>query len=271
MRRALLLICTLAITLGIAIPSLAAGKVAIYTGTVQWISKQNADAQAQTTVDLLSAAGVDVTWYSSDGDMDAVADWVSSVTGDGGLDFLILYGDVPPTIYPEGNAQPDGSIVETYIETTDGDAVINHADYMFWGLNGRNQEGGLQNIMDIPGITMWDDNTPMTVTAEGAQISPTLAGIQNLESDRPFHLDQLAGDWFAEIILAQNAAGTRADPVIVRDGDRGRLIPVIQTNAGGEPHGAIDAELITWMLSQTTAVSPRGKASVTWGALKSER
>jgi hypothetical protein len=82
----------------------------------------------------------------------------------------------------------------------------------------------------------------------------------------------LAGDWVAEVILAQNADGTRADPVIVRDGDRGRLIPVIQTNAGGEPQGQIDIEIVSWMMGNfTTAVEPAGKASTTWGSLKSAR
>ena len=59
--------------------------------------------------------------------------------GDQGLDFCVLYGDFPPTLYPDGNAQPDGSVAETFIETTDGDVFINHADYMFWGLAGRNE------------------------------------------------------------------------------------------------------------------------------------
>ena len=40
-------------------------------------------------------------------------------------------------------------MAELFIESTDGDAIINHADYMFWGFNGRNAEGGLQNMMDI--------------------------------------------------------------------------------------------------------------------------
>jgi hypothetical protein len=253
-------------------PVFAAGQVTIYTGTTQWIGKAPADEQAQICVDLLNAAGIPNTWLQTEGDMDALADWVSSVTGDGGLDVLVLYGDTPPTIYPQGNTQPDGSVVESFVETTDGDAVLNHADYMFWGLNARNSEGGIQNIMDIPGIVMWDDNTPLTVTPEGAEISPTLAGIANLQTDRPFHVDQLAGDWAIEVSLAQNEAGTRADPAIVRDGNRGRLIPVIQTADGTEPKGAIAAEIITWLFEQEgTAVDPKGKLSTTWGALKMTR
>ncbi len=248
-------------------PLFAAGEVAIYTGTVQWIEKEPAEAQAQICVDMLNAAGISNTWFGSDGDMDALADWMKSVTGDDGLDICVLYGDLPPSIYPEGNSQTDGSVGETFIETTDGDAFINHADYMFWGLGGRNEVGGLQNMMDIAEITMWDDDTPMVVTEEGKAIAPTLT---DFGSDRPFHVDELDGDWAVEVSLAQNDDGTRADPIIVRDGNLGRLIPVIQTANGDEPKGAVAAEIITWLMS-TTPVEPAGKLSITWGDLKAVR
>lgn len=248
-------------------PLFAAGEVAIYTGTVQWIGKEPADEQAQICVDMLNDAGITNTWFDSDGDMDALADWMDSVTGDQGLDVCVLYGDLPPPVYPEGNSQTDGSIGETFIETTDGDTFINHADYMFWGLGGRNEVGGLQNMMDIEGITMWDDDTAMTVTDDGKAISPSLT---DFASDRPFHVDELDGDWEVEVSLAQSDDGTRADPIIVRDGNLGRLIPVIQTNGGDEPKGAVAAEIIIWLMS-TTPVEPAGKLSTTWGDLKAVR
>lgn len=245
----------------------AAGEVAIYTGITQWIGKAPADEQAEICAGMLDDAGIANTWYDSDGDVDALADWMESVTGDDGLDICVLYGDFPPEIYPEGNTQTDGSIAETFIETTDGDVFINHADYMFWGLAGRNEEGGLQNMMDIDGITMWDDDTAMKVTSEGKAISPSLT---DYASDRPFHVDELDGDWEVEVSLAQSDDGTRADPIIVRDGNLGRLIPVIQTNGGDEPKGAIAAEIIIWLMS-TTPVEPTGKLSTTWGDLKAVR
>ncbi len=246
----------------------AAGEVVIYTGTTQWIDKAPADEQANICVEMLDAAGIKNTLLTSDGDMDALATWMENATGDDGLDICVLYGDIPPTLYPQGNAQPDGSVAEMYIETTDGDAILNHADYMFWGLGNRNAEGGLQNMMDIPGIVMWDDNTPMIVTDKGKEIAPSLPEIQ---SDRPFHIDQLDGDWEVEVSLAQNEAGTRADPIIVRDGELGRLIPVIQTANGNEPKGAVAAEIIIWLMANATSVEPEGKLSTTWGNLKTVR
>ena len=267
MRNILLSLTLIALLALPVVPVLAASEVAIYTGVTQWIGKAPADEQAEICVGLLNDAGIANTWYAAEGDADALADWMESVTGDGGLDICVLYGDFPPSIYPEGNAQTDGSIAETFIETTDGDVFINHADYMFWGLAGRNREGGLQNMMDIPGIVMWDDNTDMKVTTEGGAISPSLTDYQ---TDRPFHTDQLDGDWEIEVSLAQSDDGTRADPIIVRDGNLGRLIPTIQTNGGDEPKGAIASEIIIWLMS-TTPVEPAGKLSTTWGDLKAVR
>lgn len=265
MRNTILLLTLVALIASPLTPTFGAGEVVIYTGTTQWIAKAPADEQAQICVDMLNDAGINNTWYKSDGDMETLANWMEDVTDDNGLDICVLYGDMPPTLYPQGNAMPDGSIGEMFIESSDGDAILNHADYMFWGLGNRNAEGGLQNMMDIPGIVMWDDNTPMIVTDEGKEISPSLPAIQ---SDRPFHIDQLAGDWEIEVSLAQNEAGTRADPIIVRDGDRGRLIPTIQTANGDEPKGAVAAEIIIWLMAQATPVEPDGKITTTWGDLK---
>ena len=247
MRPSLLTIAICLPLLGTFAPApaqVAPGEVAIYTGLTQWISKLAADEQAQICVDKLTNLLVPHIWYQNETDVDGLAEWVLNATDNGKLDVLVLYGDFPPTIYPDANAQPDGSLAELFIESTDGDAIINHADYMFWGFNGRNSEGGLQNMMDIPTIVMWDDDTPVEVTPEGKNQIPSLT---NFLSDRPFHLDELAGEWAVEVSFAQNAAGTRADPVIVRDGDRGRLIPVFQTNGGNEPKGAVAAEIICYL------------------------
>lgn len=152
---------------------------------------------------------------------------------------------MPPTIYPPGNAQPDGSLAELFIESTDGDAILNQGGYTFDMSALYNGQKGLQNLMDVPDITMWGDDTPMTVTDEGRRIAPSLA---DFSSDRPFHLDELAGEWFAEAVLAENATGTRADPVIVRDGDRGRLIPCCQTPNLRNPAGDVAAEIVAWLM-----------------------
>ena len=83
-----------------------------------------------------------------------------------------LYGVLPASVYGTGNTQPDGSIAENWIETTDGDTILNHADYIAYntdfdvdkvtewtpersGAVGSNRESGLQNLMDNPNINLF--------------------------------------------------------------------------------------------------------------------
>ncbi len=221
------------------------GEVAIYTGAVNWIDQAAAEAQAQICVQALDDQGIPNTWFRTTAEDLDLADWVAAATDNGQLDVLVLYGYVPDSIYPAGNGSPDGSIAELFIESTDGDAIMNHADYMFFVSSTNNDVAGLQNIMDIPGISMWGDDTAMTVTYEGSKIAPSL---QDFFSDRPFHLGELTGDWFLEAALAIDSSGTLSDPCIVRDGNRGRLIPVFQANAQNDPKGAVAAEIISWLM-----------------------
>ena len=173
------------------------------------------------------------------------------------------YGVIPNAIYPQGNGQPDGSVAENWIETSDGDTILNHADYfgynsngdlpldeeqnVIWGANG---SSGLKNLMDNPNIDLFirensDRNASMVVTSDGIELTPSLA---SFESHRPIPLNQLQGEWFAEKVFASdtgNAQATYADPVIIRDGNRGRLAIVHNTWIHeGLPNGEVAAEII---------------------------
>ena len=81
-------------------------------------------------------------------------------------------------------------------------------------------------------------------------------------------LQQEGSTWKVEASLADAKDGTRADPVIVRDGDKGRLIPCVQINGPKEPLAEIGTEIITWLYKTDTPVEPASKLSVTWGSLK---
>ncbi len=145
---------------------------------------------------------------SSDGD--ALADWVIAHTGNGQSDLLILSGRFPTSIYPGGNAQPDGSLAELFLD--DGNCIINTGDWMFYVSNPNNGADGLANMMDIPGISMSDPIVDVTPTAEAELYTPSFEGFS---PSRPWHLEQITGDWQIELILGQNADGTRADPAIM--------------------------------------------------------
>jgi hypothetical protein len=222
-----------------------AGDIAIST-QAGWFSQDAANREMQEIADNVTGAVVEQ--FTAD-QQDALADWVVAHTGDGEADLLILCGNFPDSIYPPGNAQPDGSLAELFLD--DGNIIINTGDYMFYvnsGGTNNNATSGLYNMMDIT-VDMWDDNTSVSMTAEGHAVAPSL---QDFQTDRPFHLDQLTGDWEPELILAQNAAGTRADPVIViNTATGGRLGIFYQTAAqDNDPRGEVISEWINnWYLT----------------------
>ena len=234
------------------------GTVAIYTGNTGWISKAEADAQAEICVDALDAAGIEAQWFASPAQKADVANWVTAATNNGKVDVLVLYGYVPETIFGAGNTQPDNSLAELFIESTDGDMILNHADWMFYVSIVNNGAEGLQHLMDTNPITLWGDNTPMYVTPDGAEIAPTL---EDYKTDRALRFNELKGEWHIEAALARDAYAPRADPVIARDGNRGRVAFAYQTNPADptyvpDPKGAVAAEMIAWIMTQIPEIEP---------------
>jgi Carbohydrate binding domain len=239
--RKLALICVVALAF-----STTAMAVEIGISTqANWWPQAAADREMQEIADNVP---VPVAQFPAD-QQAALADWVVAHTGDGVEDILILCGTFPDTIYEPGNTQADDSLAELFLD--DGNTIINTGDWIFYVVNGAgtNAAGGLQTMMDIPGVTVaGEDNTAITVTAEGQDYTPSL---QDFATDRPFHLDTLEGDWYAELILAQNAAGTRADPVIVRNSATGGRIGIFFQTAdqADDPRGEVISEWINnWYL-----------------------
>ena len=230
--------------------------VLIYTGDTSWITSEAAKAEAETTNNLLRAAGISARVTE---DEDSVREWMLQTASDSRVNVLILYGILPPSIYPEGNTQPDGSVAEQWIETFDGNTLLNHGDY--FGFNRfANGEGALQNLMDTPGLSipLIDyRNLPMEITETGAVLTPSLV---DFGSDRPMPLEQLyrlQSGWVAERIFAFHFDDTEApyelwaDPVVIRDRNRGRIALLHQTQDQDNPKGEVAAELIiNYLLSQ---------------------
>jgi hypothetical protein len=210
-----------------------------------WWSQDAADREMEEIVDNAQAPVV----VFNTSDQDALADWLTDHTSNGVANLLILCGQLPDTIYEPGNVQADDSIVEQFLDA--GNTIINTGDWIFYVVNGAGTNGaaGLQTIMDIPGVTVaGGDNTAVTVTAEGQDFTPSL---QDFATDRPFHLDTLEGDWYTELVLAQNADGTLADPVIVRNSTTGGRIGVFHQAASEDdlPRGEVISEWINnWYL-----------------------
>ena len=226
--------------------------VLIYLGRTLWIRPELAKIEAEITRNLLEPKGIQVGITGSE---DSFRDWMLQTTENGSVNVCILYGTLPYTIYPPGNAQPDDSVLEKWIETTDGDTILNQADYLGYSSSeGKkaNERGALQNLMDIPDIDLdvYTHDRRMIVTEVGKTLTPSLG---NFASDRTFPLDQLEAQWFAEKILATDTGDTHAtfaDPIIVRDGDRGRIAIVFHTQYEDNPKGEVAAEIISYLLSE---------------------
>ncbi len=236
--------------------------VLIYTNRSYWITLEDAAMAAETTRNLVESEGFSVEITK---DPAHVMEWMLGTTGDGNVNVIILYGVLPDLVYGAGNTQPDGSIAENWIETTDGDTILNHADYIAWNSDfevgevtgivttvdvGVNQHGGLQNLMDNPSISLRDNRNvtspkTMVVTSDGMALAPSLV---DFVSYRSVQLDQLQGEWFAEKVFASdtgNAEAACADPVILRDGDRGRIAIIHGTfEHAGLLNGEVAAEII---------------------------
>ena len=246
--------------------------VLIYTGDTWYITPEAATAEAETTRNLLRAAGISAQVTE---DEDSVREWMLRTAADGDVNVLMLYGVIPDAIYPTGNTQADGSVAEDWIESPDGNTILNQADYIGWNSDGdtyvkseggftqalgtENRRAALQNLMDIPHIAISTaaSSIPMTVTGDGGALTPSLV---DFSSARPFPLDQFQGEWFAERVLASDTGDTNAtlaDPVVVRDGNRGRIAIVHQTFFEDNPKGEVAAELIiNYLLADPGTVPP---------------
>ncbi len=244
----------------------------VYTEITQWIGQ--GQAQEQADIFIKEVEGQRGIGKVVNENAKAIEKWTKDHTEEKGYHLISLYGDFPPEIYPQGNKDEDGSVAEEFLDA--GNTFSNSADYFFWGLAGRNREGGLQNMMDIPGIVQWDDDTAMKVTKEGKEFTPTL---KDYATDRPFHVDQLEDDWEVEIAFAtetgKSSGMNRCDPCIIRNTKTdARLIQVYQTNGQDDPKGKVLSEIIlNYYLEVIGAldVDPQEKLSTTWGDLKSRR
>ena len=229
--------------------------VMVYTGSTWWIEQMDAATEAETLKSLLEPEGIQAVITE---DENVVRDWMLGTTGNSAVNVLILYGVLPHSIYAAGNTQPDGSIAENWLETSDGDTILNHADYIGYQstpdpenrrghLAGEsNRHGGLQNLMDIPNIVIpFSNGVSMTVAEDGMALTPSLG---DFTSNRFMPLNQLQGDWFAEKVFASDTGddlATYADPVIVRDGNHGRIAIVYATSGlGNLPNEKVAAEVI---------------------------
>ncbi len=195
----------------------AAGQMALFYEQSVWISQKKAEEIGEAIL-----AGVETFEDPRAYNTGEIAEWVEQNTGDGDIDCLVLFGYLPETIYPPGNSQPDGSLVEKFID--DGNFVMNTGDYIFYVSKGGAVNGaeGLQNIADAK-FHLWTDDNAVQPTRE-AELCVSSLGL--FISNRSFSAGQIAQDknWTLETAFGTGKLGY--DPVILKHAVTGGRIGI---------------------------------------------
>ena len=207
-------------------------------------------------------------------------------TGNGQQDVLITAsGTCPSALYPFPNKNPDGSLVEEFIEA--GNVHINVADWIYYmsyeggARSADNGAAGAANVFDIPGLSFGDRGTNYLPTAEGKKYIPSL---KPFKSSRPWHLEQFKGTpWELVAFAVDQDDKNSADPVVAiskedgKDGT-GMIAAMWQKDAPvwagkPDPRGIGVAEfMVNWLQENATfAVNPKEKMSTTLGYVKARR
>ena len=168
---------------------------ALHTDSHPWAREDPKGAQEEIdTVIKIIENKVNLTAFDPK-DINGLADWVKAHT-EGGGNTLILTGITPTTIYPAGNAKPDGSILEEFLDA--GNTIFNTGEYTFYTSEGPDETNGQQalpNITDVPEAFVWMGKGPdawqanpveMTPTQEGKDLIPSL---KKYNTSYPFHLE----------------------------------------------------------------------------------
>jgi len=218
-----------------------------------------------------------------DGQLDEFAEWAEARIDDGKLDIIWLNGCVPSTLYPFPNLEPDGSVIERWLDG--GNMIINVGDwfgYVSYEGGGRKTENGpsgAANILDLSSAIIYSaDNTGMTTTEAGEKYLPSIGG--DCISYRPIALRQVADPWevaevFASITGDEDATG--ADPVVIHNTETDAYVAFINQSAGSGPPGWLDdrgqtcVEFIrNWVAVKIGIISVEsvGKLPMTWGEIR---
>lgn len=249
-------------TMSIAAPL---GEVAIYTERAGWMGQPAAAREGKELADLLKKPKKVVILAEKE-----IGSWAENHTDNDQADIIVTFGDFPSTLYTPGNADPDGSIAEDFLEG--GNIFLNTADYIFYVVHGAgtNGEQALKNMMDI-NADMWADNTAIKPTDDGKKYTPTLAAFT---SARTFKRAQIVNPWEVEVVFGDNGSGF-LDPVIVHDTQTDGRIGIAYQLPGndGLPRGEVFAEMIDNYLADAlgaAAVAPNEKVTTTWAHIKSD-
>jgi len=269
MKKALRWVLFLSLTLAFASQLMAAeimGQIAVFNEKAGWIAAATAQQQTQILLDELKLTKDIQVLGEAD-----LAKWAEANTDDGNLDTIILFGDFPGKLYAAGNAEPEDSVAEIFLEG--GDMILNSGDYIFYINNGAgaNGDAALKNMTDSA-FSMWTDGMIVAPTDDGLKYTPSLP--KSITAPRCFVTSQIEADddWELEMSFAE-AAGN-SDPAIIRNLSYGGRVGIFFQESGAQwPRGMFLAEMFNnWLKEKvkSAAVDPQSKLSTTWATVKND-
>jgi hypothetical protein len=228
-----------------------AADIAFYVGAPNvdgWYDVASMNADVATIIDQTSALFDDIQKFD-DTQFAAFGAWVDKNTDDGELDIIWLNGCMPSVLYTLGNAQPDGSRAEKWLDG--GNMFINVGDWFgYCSYEGgprqspENGSTGAANILDLSsGIIVSADNTALTATPAGQEYLPSMG--TSVISYRPIALSAVVAPWEVAAVFAQTSAGTQADPVVIHNTDTDGYVAFINQSAGSGPPGWLNDRGLT--------------------------
>jgi hypothetical protein len=227
-----------------------ASDIAFYVGAPNvdgWYDVDSMNADVETIITETGHLFGDIQQFDDD-QYDEFGAWIEERTDDGIMDILWLNGCMPSVLYPFPNLEPDGSLVEEWLDG--GNMIINVGDWFgYVSYEGGSRQApentgtGAANILDLSaGIIVSADNTSLTVTPTGSEYLPSL-GNTTVISYRPIALSAVEAPWEVAAIFAGNA--TQADPVVIHNTETDGYVAFVNQSAGGGPPGWIDDRGLT--------------------------
>jgi hypothetical protein len=233
-----------------------AADIAFYVGAPNvdgWYDVDSMNADVETIINEVGVLFMDVSQFDDD-QYDEFAAWVEARTDDGIMDIIWLNGCIPSVLYPFPNLEPDGSLIEEWLDG--GNMIINVGDwfgYVSYAGGSRQTENGpsgAANILDLSsGIIVSADNTSLTVTPTGSEYMPSL-GDTTVISYRPIALSAVADPWEVAALFASTGGTddpeeTQADPLVIHNTETDGYVAFINQSAGSGPPGWLDDRGLT--------------------------
>ena len=233
-----------------------ASDIAFYVGAPNvdgWYDVDSMTADVETIIAETGGLFNDVQQFDDD-QYDEFGAWIEANTNDGEMDILWLNGCMPSVLYPFPNLEPDGSLVEEWLDG--GNMIINVGDwfgYVSYAGGSRQTENGpdgAANILDLSsGIIVSADNTSMTVTPTGLEYLPSLN--DSVITFRPIAISAVVDPWEVAAMFASTggtddaASEAQADPLVIYNTETGAYVAFINQSAGGGPPGWLDDRGLT--------------------------